>query len=53
MSIFYFSGVRSNDLEVFIPTWLFYLFATSNLFPMKVKLAMYDFFGCGVQAHEN
>ena len=45
-------GVKQNHYEVFVPTNLFYLFAISNLFPLKVKLALFDFLGCGVDPHE-
>ena len=45
-------GVKQNHYEVFVPTRLFYLFAVSNLFPLKVKLAVFDFLGCGVDPHE-
>lgn len=46
-------GVKLNDYEVFIPTRLFYLFASSHLLPLKVKLALYEFLGCGVGVHED
>ena len=45
-------GVKQNHYEVFVPTNLFYLFAISNLFPLKVKLALFDFLGCGVDPHD-
>ena len=45
-------GVKQNHYEVFVPTNLFYLFALSNIFPLKVKMALFDFLGCGVDPHE-
>jgi len=44
------TGVKNNDFEVFVPQRLFYLFASSHILPLKVKLALFDFLGCGVDA---
>ena len=44
------TGVKNNDFEVFVPERLFYLFASSHIFPLKVKLALFDFLGVGVDA---
>jgi len=44
------TGVKNNDFEVFVPERLFYLFASIHIFPLKVKLALIDFLGCGVDA---
>jgi hypothetical protein len=41
-----------NEKEVFIPRRLSGLFAPLNLFPLSVKLALFDYLGCGVGAHE-
>lgn len=46
-------AVQRNELNVFVPTHLSYLFAASSLLPVKVKLALYDFLGCGVKPHED
>ena len=45
-------AVRRNEKDVFIPRRLSALFAPVNLFPLSVKLALSDFLGCGVGAHE-
>jgi len=44
------TGVKNNDFEVFVPQRLFYLFGLSHILPLKVKLALFDFLGCGVDA---
>ena len=46
-------AVKMNDYEVYVPQRLFYLFAMSHLMPLKLKLALFDFLGCGVGAHED
>lgn len=46
-------AVQAKDYEVFVPTRLFTIFALGHLLPFKVKLALYAFAGCGVEAHEN
>lgn len=46
------SGVKNNDFEVFVPQRLFYLFSSSHILPLKVKLALFDFLGCGVDTHD-
>lgn len=45
-------AVKQNDYEVYIPTRLFYLFSLAHLLPLKVKIALYKFAGCGVGSHE-
>jgi hypothetical protein len=45
-------SVLRNEKEVFIPRRLSGLFAPLNLFPLSVKLALFDYLGCGVGAHE-
>jgi len=46
------SGVKNNDFEVYVPRGLFYLFNLSFILPLRVKLALFDFLGCGVDAHD-
>ncbi len=45
-------AVKQNHYEVFVPTRLFYLFSVSHILPLKVKLALFDFLGCGVDSHD-
>jgi hypothetical protein len=46
-------AVKLNQFEVFVPERLFTFFAIGHLLPFKVKLALYDFAGCGVGAHDD
>ena len=47
------TGVKNNDFEVYVPQRLFYLFAMSNILPLKFKVALFDFLGCGVGAQDD
>ena len=45
-------AVRRNEEYVFVPRRLASFFASAHVVPFKVKLALMDFLGCGVDAHE-
>lgn len=45
-------SMRRDEKHVFIPRRLAGLFAPVSLFPISVKLALFDFLGCGVGAHD-
>lgn len=46
-------GMRRDEYSVFVPRHLLGLFAVSSIFPLKVKLSVYKFLGCGVGEHDN
>ena len=45
-------AMRRDEKQVFVPRHLSGLFAPINLLPISVKLALFDYLGCGVGAHD-